>query len=617
MNLFDRSGEWLVILPDHPESTAIAARLGLTSQRVDHPSGRPWLIGEWDPADLRVGTAGPTKVATLGFCSADSARLTDIAAHVRHVAELDRAQDKLAGCFHLLATVRGTTRSQGTLSGLRRLVYTQVGGMTVAATRADALAALAGADVDEQRLLLRLLLSEVALHTVNMPLWHGIHAVEEDHSLILSPQGNARMTLRWTPPADDLSLNEAAGRLREALTDAVQTRVDSGLSLTADLSGGLDSTTLCFLLARAGSPLTTLTTLAADLGDDDPKWADIAAKNLPGVRRLKVPFTDLPTSYGDLLKPGPAGEEPFPGVEDRTIYRAIAKMVGAEGSQAHITGDGGDEALPGGSTGVFDILRTRPLTALSYMRGYRALEHWTWSDIGRMALEQRRSYPAWLADRARRIVASPLDDEDEGASSLLQLPPWATPDAVAAARKLLGEEAGSARQHGRNWTAHHTIWGIRLCASLIRGTASLYAAEGVRLTSPYLDDAVINACMSARAHERRTPWTYKPLLTEAMRGIVPDQSLARTTKAEGSNVEHTGIRTNISKLAGLCEDSRLAALGLIDPAKLRAICTGFQIRLFTPYAMSMTFSCERWLRDLESQSAEPMTLSRTDVEASR
>ncbi|MGW0894920.1 asparagine synthase-related protein [Saccharopolyspora sp. NPDC002578] len=610
MNRFNRAGEWLVVLPDHPSSAPIADELG-GAHRVDHPSGRPWLVGDWGAADLRVGVAGHTKVAALGSCAADPEVLSRIADRTRSVADLDGTAFEQAGCYHLLASVRGVVRAQGTLSGLRRLVHARVGGITVAATRADVLGAITGADVDPRRLLLRLLLSEVALHTVNTPLWQGLHAVDEDGCLVLDEQGRAQVHRRWSPPPADVPLRDAAARLRVALDHAVRARVDSGLTVSSDLSGGLDSTTLCFLAAQGGRPLTTLTTLATDVGDDDPHWADLAAEALPGVRRLQFAFADLPTPYDDLLRAGPAGEEPFPGIEDRTMYRALAAHLGDAGTELHLTGDGGDEVLPGGSSGVFDFMHTRPWTAFSQLRGYRALEHWTWADIARMAWEQRRTYPAWLADRARRVIASPLDDER--ASALLQLPPWATRDAVEAVRELLVEEADAAGRHDVGWTEHHTMWGIRLCANLVRGTVPVYAAEGIRLSSPYLDDAVIAACVAARPYERRSPWRYKPLLTEAMRGIVPDRSLRRVTKAEGSNLEHAGIRRNVAALTELCEDSRLAGLGLIDESRLRAVCTGFQLRLFTPYAMSMTFSCERWLRDLDERTAPRVLAERTEV----
>ncbi|MFC3456027.1 asparagine synthase-related protein [Amycolatopsis speibonae] len=603
------AGEWLIALPDHPDAAAVVAGLGPAPRRVDHPSGRPWLIGRWDPVDLRVGSAGDAgSVAALGFCSATAEKLSKLAERAGDVSTLDDLP--LAGSFHLLATLGGTSRIQGSLSGFRRVFHASVGGVTVASTRADVLAELVGADIDRSRLVLRFLLSEVPLHTVNSPLWQGIHAVDEDSCLLLFPDGRFRIRRRWEPPLDDLPLAEAAEALRVALADAVQTRLDTGLTVTADLSGGLDSTTLCFLASRGGRPLTAVTQLAMDVGDDDPLWADLAAEHLPKLRRIKVRRAELPAHYSDVLDRFPPTEEPFPGVEDRPMYRALAARAAAAGSQVHLTGDGGDETLMGGAAGVFELLRARPLTALRRLRAYRALEHWKWRDIAKYALERRSDYPVWLAKRARGIVASPLDDE--GASNLVQLPPWATAEAVDLARGLLREEAEKARQHGHNWTAHHTIWGIRLCASLVRATTPLYAAEGIRVTSPYLDDAVIQACMAARAHERRTPWQYKPLLAEAMRGIVPERCLARSTKAEGSNVEHDGLRANAGRLAALCDESRLGRLGLIDPGTVREICTSFRMRLFTPYALSITLSCERWLRDLE----QPVTADSTPGSAS-
>ncbi|MFE0020318.1 asparagine synthase-related protein [Amycolatopsis sp. NPDC059021] len=600
MNPAEFTGEWIVVVPDHPRAATVAERLGPVPRRLDHPSGRPWLLGSWESADLRVGApGGKVSIAVLGFCSASTGRLAEIAARTGDTTGLDSFSP--AGSFHLFASVHGATRVQGGLSGLRRVFRVSAGGITFAATRADALAVLIGAEVDERQLALRFLLSEIPLHTMNSSLWQGVHAVEEDSCLIIGQDGQGRVRRRWEPPVDDQPLTQAAGALRTALAGAVQTRLASGLRVTADLSGGLDSTPLCFLASRGGRPLTTITKLGADVGDDDPLWADLAAEHLPHLDRVLLSFSELPSHYSDLLDRLPAADEPFPCVEDRPMYRAIAARAASAGSQVHLTGDGGDETLRGGGAGVFELLRTRPMTALRHLRAYRAFEHWRWRDIGSYAWERRYSYPRWLAKRARTIVASSL--EDEGAANLVQLPPWATPRAVELVRDLLSEEAERARRHGHNWTAHHTIWGIRLAGTIARATVPLYAAHGIRVTSPYLDDAVIEACMAARAHERHSPWRYKPLLVEAMRGIVPDRCLARTTKADGANVEHAGMRTNLSRLAALCDESRLGHRELIDPAVLREVCTSLNVRLFTPYAISITLSCERWLRDLEPIAA--------------
>lgn len=126
------------------------------------------------------------------------------------------------------------------------------------------------------------------------------------------------------------------------------------------------------------------------------------------------------------------------------------------------------------------------------------------------------------------------------------------------------------------------------------------AAVGLPLSSPFFDDAVMDACLAVRAHERTSPHDYKPLLVRAMRGIVPEASLSRRTKAEGSALVHASLREQRARLLALCEDPLLARLGLINPEPLRAACaTSMWESGYMPVAFSNTFSCERWLRDLE------------------
>jgi asparagine synthase (glutamine-hydrolysing) len=102
-----------------------------------------------------------------------------------------------------------------------------------------------------------------------------------------------------------------------------------------------------------------------------------------------------------------------------------------------------------------------------------------------------------------------------------------------------------------------------------------------------------------RPEERITPWRYKPLITEAMRGIVPDDSLGRQTKANGSCDAAPGLRQYRAELLALWEDSRMGRLGLIDAAALRELCT----RPLPPElefgGLDQTVACEAWLRSLE------------------
>ena len=119
------------------------------------------------------------------------------------------------------------------------------------------------------------------------------------------------------------------------------------------------------------------------------------------------------------------------------------------------------------------------------------------------------------------------------------------------------------------------------------------------MANPYYDVQVVEAGMAIRPHERVTPWRYKPLIIEAMRGIVPDASLARQTKANGSGDEEPGLRRHRAELLALFEESRLARLGLVDAAELRETLSRPLPPSLQFGALDQTVACEAWLRSLE------------------
>jgi asparagine synthase (glutamine-hydrolysing) len=84
-----------------------------------------------------------------------------------------------------------------------------------------------------------------------------------------------------------------------------------------------------------------------------------------------------------------------------------------------------------------------------------------------------------------------------------------------------------------------------------------------------------------------------------MRGIVPDETLARQTKAIGSHEAEVGYRDNRADILELCADSRLARLGLIDGAALLEVCRRPLPTAVEFHALYPTLACEIWLRALE------------------
>ena len=138
----------------------------------------------------------------------------------------------------------------------------------------------------------------------------------------------------------------------------------------------------------------------------------------------------------------------------------------------------------------------------------------------------------------------------------------------------------------------------------MRQVAALVAdmGAGAQFTAPYLDDRVIEAALAVRLHERMTPWKYKPLLAAAVRSIVPDEILGRTTKGDFTADVYAGLKRHREGLLELFADSVLAQRGLIDTDVLRAAIVGVHPTFATLIPLEQTVACEIWLRAADCAS---------------
>ncbi|WP_242887284.1 lasso peptide isopeptide bond-forming cyclase [Actinomadura litoris] len=593
-----------VVLPDHEAALAVAAGLPTPPERIlRHRSGRPWLAGRWSDAEMTEAAAGDARIAIIGTCPIGPERLAREAGRLRDLASLDRLVRSLPGSFHLVAALDGRTRVQGDAAGLRLVFHARAGGVTVAADRADTLAALTGAALDERQVAARLLwpLPHPLLHT---PLWRGVEGVEPGAHLLVEPDGRAKTRRWWTAPEAVRPLATAADEVAAALTAAVDARTAGGGVVSCDLSGGLDSTSICFLAARGEAEVVASTWPGRDPADEDLAWARRAAAHLPGVEHAVWPAEDASLVYEGLLEIDDPLDEPGIGVMDRARMLDHVPRLVARGSRLHLTGIGGDHVAWCSEAHYHGLLRRRPLLALRRLRGFRALFDWPLAPAAR-ALADGRPYRRWLLDAAGDLRASarPTVAGALGWDTAPRLFDWVTPEAAEAAAQVLREAARTAEPLAPDRGQHLDLHSIRACTRIIRQWERMSARAGLPMASPFLDDRVIEACLAVRAEDRVTPWRYKPLLVAAMRGVVPAECLARANKAEASMDAADGLRAHSPDLMELCEDSRLARLGLVDGERLKALVARPDTPALREAILYSTLGCEVWLRTLDRRRA--------------
>ena len=585
---------WFAVLPDTDDAVPAARLLTAAADRVvPHASGRPWIVGTWGPGEAALVMAGPSRLALIGRSTAGAAVLeAALASGLDRLAERTRA---LSGCFHLIAAVDGRVWARGSSSGVRRLFHADVRGVRVLADRADALAA-PGAPVDPGALALRLAVPAPGEGLEQAAPLRGVDAVPADHAAVLATDGSLRLARWWQAPRPTLSPEAGVTAGAEALEEAVRARTRAAGTVGCDLSGGWDSTSLSLLAARSAERLVTYRWNSSDPADD-AAWADRARALLPEAVHRVVPADEIPRWFARLDTPSPALDEPLSciRVRERTLH--TARDLASHGARLHMNGQGGDELFAGNSIHLHALAARAPFAALARAWGYRALLRWPVGATAR-ALADRRGHARSLRRAAGALDAPPVTPKTPffGWVFPARLPPWATPDAREAVAGRMRAAAASAVPSAPTRAQHVKVQTVRGSGCTIRLVDQLYRSAGVELATPFLDDTVMDAVLSIDGTRLCDPYRYKPLLAEAMRGVLPDELLKRRTKGEFSGDAFAGLNENRSSLLALTEDMRLERLGLVDSRALRAAITCPHTASSGLAAIEATLGAENWLR---------------------
>jgi asparagine synthase (glutamine-hydrolysing) len=589
---------WFAVLPDCAAAAAAAELLiGRDGMEVvGHASGRPWLVGRWVDGEVVVATAGLVRLAVIGDCAPTAEHLAELVTRVDRIEDLDHLAVKLAGSVHLVASIGGRVRAQGTASGLRRLFSARLSGVTIGADRSDVLAGVIRTSVDTEAIAVRLAEPLVPHPLAEQSVWQGVNAVSPGSFLLLDQRGDARVGQWWIPPEPEVGLATGAPRMAQVLAEAVALRTSAGGTISADLSGGLDSTPLCFLAARGPAKLIAFTRAGADPGHDDVSWAVRAAAHLPDIQHLLVNPRALPPFHAALLQGGQGLDEPALGGRVRAQKVELAHSMTQASSRLHLAGEGGDQVVQAFPSYLHATLRNRPNIGVAHLRAWAARRRWPLVATLRAAAD-RRPYGQWLHQMAADL--SPLlmmaRVPELGWQHRVGMPPWASAEAVATVRGVLRRAASAAEPLATTRAQHEVLLSIRSGARMCRALTGWSAQAGLPVHYPFLDDRVIEACLAVRLHERTTPFAYKPLTVAAMGDIVPAELLARSTKGEFSVDLHAGLRAQRADLTELLDEPILARLGLVDADLLRRAALGLYPPRLSLAALEATLAAETWL----------------------
>ncbi|WP_328391882.1 asparagine synthase-related protein [Nocardia sp. NBC_00416] len=505
----------------------------------------------------------------IGAVSAEVSELEKLASRTRRLDDFDRVSDEVPGSFHTIARIGDSTRVQGTISGLRR-VFRTTGRIRAVASRSDMLASLTGAPLDETWIACRLLYPPMPDIVRSGSPWAGIHAVATDQHAVLDPRGPIRTRTWWSCPEPEYSLEDGAEDFGAALQRAVAARTGRYATgeLSADMSGGLDSTPLCFLARHTGVDPVLVTQIGLDSANDDGYYADRAARHMADCTRVIYDPQSVPLPYHNI-RDGAGLDEPDSGYRNRARMSAYATEMLAMGSRHHLSGSGGDEVLQSPSIYLHTTIRQKPLTGIHHLRAFMARNpSMKWSAMMSI-LSDGRSYGSWISRQAA-LLDTPLPVRTLGEwGAPFRLPPWATGKTRRVVREFLESRARDIQPFIGDRGQHGALDGVVVSGLVTRTTGQAISVHGLPVSFPFLDDQVVGRALRVRLHEKSDPWRFKPLMVRAMQDKVPNDVLQRSTKADVAAEVYAGMRESRAQLVSMVDESKLAELGLVEPHELK------------------------------------------------
>lgn len=303
---------------------------------------------------LRQTDVPGCRLFIAGCCTTHEMELPDIA---RRLARGDTtALAAVDGSRVVIAVRSDDVLVAGDLAGQCPVFYGSFNGQVVVGSHAGKLAEFVGRSLNHEWLAARLLLPSVSDVWWTETPWRGVRAVRPGWLLRISTEGKAT-TRQWLNlGVPDAGLVSGGHALRAALQRAVAARVAAAEFPTVDLSGGLDSSTVAVLAARAAQVPIRALTLAVD-GVEDAAAAAYAARAAPSLahEQVEIPDAVLPYSNLDQLL---VVDEPADYLVAGAWMQWWRRYLAKDGSDVHLGGDGGDGVLLALPSYLADLARS-------------------------------------------------------------------------------------------------------------------------------------------------------------------------------------------------------------------------------------------------------------------
>jgi asparagine synthase (glutamine-hydrolysing) len=428
--------------------------------------------------------------------------------------------------------------------------------------------------------------------------YNDFHAVKPFHSICISRAGKSRERRYWGL-AETKELRYPTDRDYEEhfyqhIRDAVRAPLRSDLTVFADLSGGLDSSTIVCVadqLIAAGDVSTPRLETVSDVSDSCPTSDE--RKFIRHVEAQRGRASHYVNEDDHPLLASVSVENAFVSFNSLLFcaeqHRALFDLMRISSARVVLSGVGGDEITcgnPDPSPELADLLVTGRLSQL-----HAGLKAWS--------AYLRKPYVELLWQHA---VLPVMPGQFQLKRKARRNPPILLNGAFAKRMRLkermylpsdpFGCSSPSARDQALGfWTA-------------VRGIATGHRREisNVDVSYPFLHRPLVEFMQAIPHTQRVRVGQTRSLLRRSLTAVLPEKILKRRSKGNPSEIISRALMREWPRLQEFFKDARVCAHGFIDHSALASTTEGIRHGAETQAPLLLkALVLEVWLRALEQR----------------
>ena len=428
--------------------------------------------------------------------------------------------------------------------------------------------------------------------------YRGIHSVPPGCYVRLSREGPTTVRYWDFDPHKQICYRsdvEYEEHFRQVFAQSVRRRLRADRPLVAELSGGMDSSSIVCMadrvMARASGLFCRLDTISY-YNDSEPNWNErpffAAVEQQRGACGRHI---DVGSVEQIVLKENEAIFRASPASAGRSSRAAqeLNEWIDTQGYRVLLSGTGGDEVMGGIPTPIpeaCDLLARGRLRSLA-------------AQLTQWSFRQRKPWIALFRETVQDFLPE----------LLRKTPPqrkpahWLTPEFVTRHRAALGGYDRRLRLFGPLPSFQRNLAIVDGLARQL--TCSVLTPETrCERRYPYLDRDLLEFVFAIPREQLLRPRERRSLMRRSLASILPEAVLSRRRKASASRGPLLSLLSQYESSFPPASDFVTVSLGIIDgeafAAAIREASYGQDVPLFQ---LSRTLSLESWLARLARTEA--------------